>query len=78
MLLAAENKSGQVFSYTPPQVKSAVCGVGRADKKQVQYMVTRLLSLSEVPTPDDAADALAVAICHLHNRTLALTRLKVC
>lgn len=53
--------------YTPTQVKSAVVGTGRADKKQVQFMVTRLLSLSEVPKPDDAADALAIAICHAHS-----------
>lgn len=52
--------------YTPTQVKSAVVGIGNADKKQVQFMVTRLLSLREVPKPDDAADALAVALCHAH------------
>ena len=53
--------------YTPTQVKNAVVGVGNADKKQVQFMVTRLLSLSETPKPDDAADALAIAICHAHS-----------
>lgn len=53
--------------YTPTQVKSAVVGVGNADKKQVQFMVTRLLNLREVPKPDDAADALAVALCHAHS-----------
>ena len=53
--------------YTPTQVKSAVVGTGRAEKKQVQFMVTRLLGLTEVPKPDDAADALAIAICHAHS-----------
>lgn len=50
--------------YTPTQVKNAVVGVGNADKEQVQYMVTRLLTLPSAPKPDDAADALAIAICH--------------
>ena len=53
--------------YTPTQVKSAVVGTGRADKKQVQYMVTRLLGLNAPPKPDDAADALAIAVCHAHS-----------
>ena len=56
--------------YTPMQVKLAVTGHGGADKQQVQYMVTRLLGLSETPKPDDAADALAVAICHAHSDKL--------
>lgn len=56
--------------YTPIQVKSAVCGYGRADKKQVQYMVKKLLNLSKAPTPDDAADGLALAICHGHSHRL--------
>lgn len=58
-LLAAE--------YTPMEVKQAVAGYGGADKTQVQEMVRALLSMEEVPQPDDAADALAVAICHLHS-----------
>ncbi len=58
--------------YTPTQVKSAVVGTGRAAKKQVQFMVTRLLGLNAVPKPDDAADALAVAICHAHTARLGL------
>lgn len=63
-----------VYEYTPIQVKKAVTGYGRADKEQVQYMVSRLLSLRTIPQPDDAADALAVAICHAHsgNRSDAL------
>ena len=56
--------------YTPTQVKSAIVGTGRAEKKQIQFMVTRLLGLTEVPKPDDAADALAVAICHAHSARL--------
>lgn len=58
--------------YTPTQVKSAVVGTGRADKKQVQFMVTRLLGLNAAPKPDDAADALAIAICHAHSVRLGL------
>lgn len=53
--------------YTPTQVKNAVVGTGRADKQQMQFMVTRLLSLPKTPTPDDAADALGIAICHAHS-----------
>jgi len=56
-----------VSEYTPLQVKEAVTGYGRADKNQVQQMVKTLLGLPEIPKPDDAADALAVAICHLHS-----------
>ena len=57
--------------YTPTQVKNAVVGVGSADKKQVQFMVTRLLGLNATPKPDDAADALAIAICHAHSVRLS-------
>lgn len=63
MLAAAEAGLG-CASYTPQQVKAAVCGTGSADKHQVGAMVQRLLGLREHPTPDHAADALAVAICH--------------
>ena len=55
----------EAYSYSPTQVKSAVVGHGRAEKQQIIYMVTRLLKLSESP-PSDAADAMAVAITHLH------------
>ena len=54
--------------YSPAEVKCAVVGYGRAEKHQVQEMVKLLLGLAEVPTPHDAADALAVAICHLHSQ----------
>lgn len=67
ILLAIAQRGLPWTEYTPTQVKSAVVGVGRAEKKQVQFMVTRLLNLTEVPKPDDAADALAVAICHAHS-----------
>jgi crossover junction endodeoxyribonuclease RuvC len=64
VLLAAGQCGLDCASYTPQQVKDAVCGTGRAGKEQVQRMVQALLSLSELPRPDHAADALAVAICH--------------
>jgi len=64
VLLAGEEHGVPMFEYTPLQVKKAVAGYGRASKKQVMDMVRRLLSMEEVPKPDDAADALAVAICH--------------
>jgi crossover junction endodeoxyribonuclease RuvC len=63
-LLTAGQHGLPCASYTPQQVKSAVCGSGKADKAQVQRMVQSLLSLAELPRPDHAADALAVAICH--------------
>jgi crossover junction endodeoxyribonuclease RuvC len=56
-----------VFEYTPLEVKQAVSGYGSADKNQVQQMVRTLLNLGEIPRPDDAADALAIAICHLNS-----------
>jgi len=61
----------RVCEYTPLQVKQSVVGYGQADKRQVQLMVQRILSLKEIPKPDDAADALAIAICHLHAQRLA-------
>jgi len=64
VILAGEEHGVPMFEYTPLQVKKAVAGYGRATKKQVMDMVRRLLSMAEVPKPDDAADALAVAICH--------------
>jgi len=71
VLLAAGQRGLPCGSYTPQQVKSAVCGTGRAEKAQVQQMVQRLLALPELPRPDHAADALAVAICHLERAPLA-------
>ena len=67
ILLALAEARLPVFEYTPLEVKQAVAGYGGADKNQVQQMVRALLSLNEIPQPDDAADALAIAICHLHS-----------
>jgi len=69
-LLALADAGLAVAEYTPLTVKQAVTGYGNADKAQVQEMVRLLLGLAEVPRPDDAADALAVAICHLHSAPL--------
>jgi crossover junction endodeoxyribonuclease RuvC len=63
----------ELFEYTPIQVKEAVVGYGRAEKMQIQQMVKMLLGLTEIPKPDDAADALAVAICHLHSYRMRRT-----
>ena len=71
VILAAGQRGIPCRSYTPQQVKGAVCGSGRADKGQVQRMVQALLSLAELPRPDHAADALAVAICHANGAPLA-------
>jgi len=70
VLLAAADAGLPVFEYTPLQVKQAVVGYGRASKSQVQEMVRLLLDLDVVPRPDDAADAVAVAVCHLHSARL--------
>lgn len=76
IILAAARCNIDLFEYTPLQVKQAVAGYGRADKSQVQNMVKMLLRLEHAPSVDDEADALAVALCHLHNRRFqdALTR----
>ena len=68
-LLSAAKAGIPVYEYTPLQVKQAVVGYGRANKEQVQQMVKVLLSLDKIPKPDDAADALAIAICHAHTGT---------
>lgn len=66
ILLAAAQKGLQIGEYTPLQVKQAVVGYGKAEKRQVQEMVKMFLNLREIPKPDDVADALAIAICHAH------------
>jgi crossover junction endodeoxyribonuclease RuvC len=72
-LLVAAQQGIDVFEYSPLEIKSAVVGYGRAEKTQIQMMVRLLLDLSEIPSPDHAADALAVAICHAHrSRQLAI------
>jgi crossover junction endodeoxyribonuclease RuvC len=75
-ILSGARAGLHIYEYTPAQVKLAVTGYGKAEKQQVQQMVRVLLNLASVPKPDDAADALAVAICHAHsgNRAEALAR----
>jgi crossover junction endodeoxyribonuclease RuvC len=70
-MLAAVETGVPVFEYTPAEIKRAVVGYGRAEKPQVQHMIKLLLGLASVPSPHDAADALAVAICHAHCRPSA-------
>lgn len=72
ILLAAEKLGVPVFEYTPMQVKQAVAGYGKAEKRQVMLMTQRLLGMKEIPRPDDAADALALAICHSRAATSLL------
>lgn len=67
LLLGCAQMGLDIAEYTPLQVKQALTGYGRADKGQIQYMVRRLLNLNELPKPDDAADALAIAITHAHH-----------
>jgi crossover junction endodeoxyribonuclease RuvC len=71
-MLAASSAGLDVAEYSPLTIKSAVVGYGKAEKQQVQHMVTRLLKLPEIPEPPDAADALAIAICHLHTSATLL------
>ncbi len=70
-MLAASRSGACIYEYTPLQVKQAVVGYGRASKAQVQQMVSAILNLRQIPKPDDAADALAVAICHAHSSKMA-------
>ena len=72
ILLEVERSGVPVFEYTPMQVKQAVAGYGGADKRQVMLMTQRLLKMREIPRPDDAADALAIAICHARSATSLL------
>ncbi len=67
ILLTAARNGLPIFEYTPLQVKQAVVGYGRADKNQIQQMVKLILGMERLPSPDDAADALAIAICHAHS-----------
>lgn len=70
-MLAAAHLKIAIFDYSPLQVKQAVTGYGRASKGQIQKMVKNILNLKKIPKPDDAADALAIAICHLNtNKTI--------
>jgi len=73
-LLAAVEAGCMIVEYTPAEVKRAVVGYGRADKRQVQQMIKLLLGLTQPPTPYDVSDALAVAICHVHSARMAEIR----
>ena len=72
ILMSAEKMGVPIYEYTPSQVKQAVVGYGKAEKRQVMDMTKRLLKLKEVPKPDDAADALAIALCHARSSTSLL------
>lgn len=74
-LLAAVKQGIEIFEYTPLQVKQSVVGYGRAEKKQVQEMTRIILHLDRVPKPDDTADSLALAICHAHTGSSAMSKL---
>ena len=75
VLLICQKHKMPIFEFTPLQVKSFICGYGKADKKQVQYIVQKTFKLKSAPKPDDAADALAIALCAGHHHTKGL-RLK--
>ncbi|MDR1138745.1 MAG: crossover junction endodeoxyribonuclease RuvC [Clostridiales bacterium] len=76
VLVCAIKHCGLLYEYTPLQVKMALTGNGRADKKQVQFMVKAILGLDHIPKPDDAADAIAVAICHANTTQLQHREIK--
>ena len=75
ILLAAQQQGVPTFEYTPLQVKTVVTGYGKAKKPQVMEMTRRLLALESVPKPDDTADALAIALCHIQARGTALRKI---
>jgi crossover junction endodeoxyribonuclease RuvC len=70
VLLTLEKAGITIFEYTPLEVKQALTGYGRAEKKQIQYMVKSILSLKSIPKPDDVADAMAIALCHAEGRKM--------
>ncbi len=73
IILAASDRGAGIFSYTPLEIKQAITGYGKASKKQVQEMIKRTLNMSFLPSPDDAADAIAVALCHFYSRKLKIS-----
>lgn len=77
IMLAAQKKALPAYEYTPLQVKQSVVGYGRAEKKQVQEMIRRILALERVPKPDDTADALAMAVCHAHASGSLMQNMKI-
>ena len=74
ILLAVERAGVPLFEYTPMQVKQAVVGYGKAEKRQVMDMTRRLLKMDRIPRPDDAADAIAIALCHARSATSLLAK----
>ena len=76
ILLAARQMGVPVYEYTPLQVKQAVTGYGKAEKHQVMDMTKRLLKLKSIPRPDDAADAIAIALCHARSSTSLLAQVQ--
>ncbi len=72
ILLALKKRAIPIYEYTPLQVKSSVTGYGKAEKYQVMMMTKTILNLDEIPKPDDAADALAIALCHANNSNISL------
>jgi len=70
VLLTLEKLKVSISEYTPLQIKQALTGYGRAEKKQIQLMVKNVLKLKDIPRPDDAADAIAIAICHINSRKM--------
>lgn len=72
ILLAAAQSGQPVAEYTPAEIKQAITGYGNAAKPQIQAMVQRLLNLAEIPQPDDAADGVAIALCHLQNTRFSI------
>ena len=77
IILSAERSNVPIFEYTPLQVKSAVTGYGKAEKKQIREMTRMILGLKSVPKPDDTADALALAVCHAHSAGSTLGKLNL-
>jgi crossover junction endodeoxyribonuclease RuvC len=75
-ILCAQRAGLEIYEYTPLQVKQGLVGYGRAEKKQIQQMTKVILNLSEIPKPDDVADALAIAICHAHSYKMGDNRIK--
>lgn len=71
LMMTPAARNLEIYEYTPLQVKQAVCGYGSADKRQVQLMVQNILHMQNIPKPDDAADALAIAICCIHSHRMA-------
>ena len=77
ILLACRRQGVDLYEYTPSQVKQAVVGYGKAEKHQVMDMTKRILRLTEIPRPDDAADGLALAVCHARSATSLLSSVQI-